>query len=341
MIKKDVKNFTLEDLKKEMGKIEEPAYRAKQIFYWLYKKGKTSFDEMSNMPAGLRENLKYAYFIAASRLVERLRSSDGTEKFLFSLKDNNFIETVLIRSNDRKTACISTQAGCKYGCSFCASGMRGFLRNLEASEIINQVLYLKFKLKHALTNIVFMGMGEPLDNYENLAKAAAIMTSPDGMNIGAGRITISTCGIVPGIKALKTFKPHVNLSVSLHAADDRLRNTIMPVNKKYPLEDVINACRDFAKESKKNVTFEYALIKDKNDSLHDADRLAALAKSADAKINLIAYSPVPQLKLRPSDEKSVEAFCSILEKKKIKVTLRRSKGADIAAACGQLAGRIK
>lgn len=338
MIRKDIKNFTLEELKKEMKAAGEPAYRAKQIFSWLYKKGKTGFGEMINMPEALKEKLEDKYCIGNLDLAQQLKSSDGTRKFLFKLKDGNFIETVLIYAKDRKTACISTQVGCKYGCTFCASGLRGFVRDLEVSEITKQILFLQFNLKHALTNIVFMGMGEPLDNYENVSKAVTIMTSPDGMNIGAGRITISTCGIVPGIKALKGLKSGINLSVSLHAANDRLRNTIMPVNKKYPLRELLEACSNFLKAKKGALTFEYVLIKGRNDSMKDAEELAAVARKFKAKVNLLVYSMVQQLDLKPPGTKEAEVFMKWLIDKNIKVTLRRSKGADIAAACGQLAG---
>jgi len=340
MIKKDIKDFTLEELKNQMNACGEPSYRARQLFSWLYKKGKNNFAEMSDVPAASRQKLEKNYYIGSFIPVERLKSSDGTEKFLFGLRDSNFIETVLIYSKKRSTVCLSTQVGCKYGCAFCASGLLGFIRNLSVSEIVNQVLFLEFGLKRKITNIVFMGMGEPLDNYENVKKAIVILNSSEGMNMSAGRITVSTCGIVPGIKALKALKAGINLSVSLHAADNRLRNTLMPINKIYPLEEVMMACRSFAETKKGDITFEYVLIKGKNDSLDDAGRLAALAKKVNAKINLLSYSPIPQSKLRPSGEKTIKAFASSLEKKKTKVTLRRSKGADIAAACGQLAVRI-
>ncbi len=338
---KSIKNFTLEELKRKMERMNEPSYRAAQVFLWLYKKDLRDFEEMNNVPAALRAGLKNRYSINALSLARRLKSADGTEKFLFKLNDGNFIESVLIYSGERGTVCLSSQVGCKYRCSFCASGLKGLVRNLETSEIIDQTMFLKFGLKRRITNFVFMGMGEPLDNYKNVAKAILIMTDPDGMNIAAKRITVSTCGIIPGIKALQTLKKGINLSVSLHAADDSLRSAVMPVNKKYPLKDIVEACRSFADTAKGDVTFEYVLIKGRNDSLDDAGRLAVLAKKAGAKINLLVYSPVPQLELKPSDEKTIKAFTELLEREKTKVTLRRSKGADIAAACGQLAGQFK
>ena len=339
MIKDDIMNFTLEELRGQMTYIGEPDYRAKQIFSWLYKKGLRNFGAMINMPPALRKKLDGKYRIGPLELAEHLKSSDGTEKFLFKLRDNNFIESVLIRAKDRKTICLSTQIGCKYACSFCASGLKSFVRNLDASEILNQVLFLEYNLGHRITNFVFMGMGEPLDNYENVSKAISIMTDPEGMNIGAKRISVSTCGIIPGIKALGNLKTAINLSISLHAAEDSVRSSLMPVNKKYPLRGLIKACEDFVKTAKGALTFEYVLIKGKNDSLKDAEKLAALAKKLNAKINLLIYSPVPQFSLKPSDAKDVEVFMRQLKKGRVRVTLRHSKGKDIAAACGQLAGR--
>ncbi|MDD5679824.1 MAG: 23S rRNA (adenine(2503)-C(2))-methyltransferase RlmN [Candidatus Omnitrophica bacterium] len=339
MVKQEIKNFTLGELEREIENIKEPSYRAKQIFFWIYKKGSRAFEEMDNIPEALRNKLKEKYCISAPTPVERLKSSDGTEKFLFRLKDGSFIESVLIPARDRNTVCLSTQVGCKHGCSFCASGLKGFVRNLDASEILNQILFLEYGLGCRITNFVFMGMGEPLDNYENVSKAISVMTEPEGMNISAKRITVSTCGIVPGIKALRTLKAGINLSVSLHAADDAVRSVLMPVNKKYPLKDLLKACSDFAKTAKGTITFEYVLIKGKNDSLKNADQLAAVAKKLNAKVNLLVYSSVPQFNFEPSAEKDIKAFMERLAGEKIKVTLRRSKGKDIAAACGQLAGR--
>ncbi|MBU4376378.1 MAG: 23S rRNA (adenine(2503)-C(2))-methyltransferase RlmN [Candidatus Omnitrophica bacterium] len=340
MTKKDIKNFTLEELKKEIENIGEPAYRARQLFSWLYKKGCGDFARMSNMPEALRQKLAGNYYIGDLILAERLRSVDGTEKFLFELYDNNFIESVLIYSKERKTACLSTQVGCKYACAFCASALRGFVRNLEVSEMVNQALFLKHELKSNLNNIVFMGMGEPLDNYENVTKAIEIMTSPEGMNVAAGRITISTCGIVPGIRELIAFKRGVNLSVSLHGADDKLRSALMPINKLYPLKALLKVCSEFVRAKKGMLTFEYVLIKGKNDSLEDADKLAAIVRKLGAKVNLLIYSPIARRGLASPCELEAEVFMKRLLGKKVKATLRRSKGKDIAAACGQLAGRV-
>ena len=338
---KDVKDFTLEELRKEIAKIQEPPYRARQLFFWLYRKGVYDFDRMSNFSKALREKLKKKYLIGTLELSEHLKSADGTEKFVFRLSDGNFIETVLILAKNRKTICLSTQVGCKFACSFCASGLRGFIRNLTPSEVINQVLFLRYDLRHNITNYVFMGMGEPLDNYENVSKAILIMNDPEGMDIGSRRITVSTCGIIPGIEKLKDLGLQINLSVSLHAANDKLRDKLLPVNKRYPLEKLIGACEKYVDKTGKIITLEYILIKGTNDSSEDADGLAKIAGRLGAKVNLIAYSKIPDLPFQSPQRKDIDTFMKRLVKKRIKITLRESKGKDIQAACGQLVARIK
>lgn len=340
MNKQDIKNFTLEELKEEMARLEEPVYRAEQIFSWLYKKGVGNFNDMINLPRLLNDKLNNNYYIGSFRLAKHLKSSDGTEKFAFGVLNGNFIETVLIYSKGRKTICLSTQVGCKYGCFFCASGLKKFIRNLTVSEIINQILFLQFNFKHTITNYVFMGMGEPLDNYENLSKAILIMNDSAGLGIGARRITVSTCGLIPGIEKLKNLELQVNLSVSLHAGNNRIRNELMPINNKYGLEKLIFACKDFIEKTGRMITFEYILIKGKNGSLKNADELAALVRNLKAKVNLIPYSVVSCFPFQASSAKDVGAFCSRLLKYGIKATIRESKGRDIQAACGQLIGEL-
>ncbi|MFH1848390.1 MAG: 23S rRNA (adenine(2503)-C(2))-methyltransferase RlmN [Candidatus Omnitrophota bacterium] len=335
---KDIKDLTLDELKKELAGLGEPSYRAKQIFSWLYHKGADDFDLMNNLPAPLKDKLKNKYSIGKLELTERLKSVDKTEKFLFKLADGNFIETVLIYTSDRATVCLSTQVGCKFACSFCASGLGGFTRDLAPSEITGQILFLCFGLKRKITNYVFMGMGEPLDNYDNVSRAILIMNDPKGMNIGSRRITVSTCGLVPGIRKLKDLGLQVNLSVSLHAANSELRDEVMPVNKRYPLRSLIEACESYIAEAGRMITFEYVLIRGKNDSLKDADELGAIAKRLRAKVNLIPYSAVPGLCFQPPLRKDIKAFAERISKKGARVTLRESKGGDIQAACGQLSG---
>ena len=339
MVKKDIKNFTLEELKKAIVEIERLPYRAEQIFSWLYQRGAQDFSEMSNIPKAFRDRLEQSYYISTLGLSEHLKAADGTEKFLFELSGGNFIETVLIYAKHRKTICLSTQVGCKFACAFCASGRRGFVRNLTPSEIINQIMFLQHNLKHKITNYVFMGMGEPLDNLKNVTKAIVIMNNPKGMDIGARRIAISTCGIISGIQKLKDLGLQVNLSVSLHATNNKLRNELMPINRCYPLEKLIKACENFINKTGRIIALEYILIRDKNDSLKDADRLASIAKRLKAKVNLIPYSTIPNLNLQSTQTRNIDILMKRLIKRGVSVTLRESKGADIRAACGQLAGK--
>lgn len=339
MNKKDIKSFTLEELKEEMKQFQEPAYRAGQIFYWLYQRGVSDFDKMSDISKMLRSKLEQAYYIGGFQLQAHLRSCDRTEKFLFKLADGNFIESVLIYAKQRKTICLSSQVGCKFACPFCASGSSGFTRNLTPSEITGQILFLQHKLKHKITNYVFMGMGEPLDNFENLKKALMIMNDSKGMDIGARRITISTCGIIPEIARLAQLGLQINLSVSLHGSNDELRNVLMPINKRYPLAKLIKACEDFRHKTGRMITLEYVLIKGKNNSLQDVDGLARIAKSLKAKVNLISYGKIPNRKFQPPSKEELKVFMTALRENGVKVTLRQSRGEDIQAACGQLAGR--
>jgi len=340
MVKKDIKNFTLGELKEEFKKISEPPYRAEQIFSWIYKKGVEDFSAMNNIPKLFMDKLTESYYVGSIKPLKQLKSIDGTEKVLFELDDGNLIEAVLICSGKRKTACLSTQAGCKHACVFCASGMNGFKRDLSVSEILSQILFLGHSLKHDITNFVFMGMGEPLDNYENISRAIKIMNSLKAMGIAARRITVSTSGIIPGIEKFKELGLQVNLSISLHAANNRLRDSLMPVNKKYPIEKLIKTCEDYIDGGGRMLTLEYIVFKDVNDSQKDIDDLSKIAKRLKAKVNLIPYSCVAGLKFKSLLREDVENVESGLLKKGISVTVRESKGKDIMAACGQLAGTI-
>lgn len=337
MNKTNIKDLTFEELKKALSELGEPAYRARQIFQWLFKKGTRSFNDITSLSKTLRDELDKRYYLDAVKLSKHLTSKDETEKFLFELSDGKFVETVLILAGDRKTACMSTQVGCKFACAFCASGKEGFTRNLTPSEITGQVLFLRHELGHKIDNYVFMGMGEPLDNLENVIVALEAMNSPDGMGIAARRITVSTSGIIPGIEKLKGLDVRVNLSVSIHATTNETRNALMPVNKLYPLEKLTGACEDYANKTGRMITLEYIMIENLNDSTRDASRLAKIAKHLDAKVNLIAYSPVPGYDFHAAPKERIKAFAKALAEKKVKSTLRESKGADISAACGQLA----
>ncbi len=339
--KTDIKDLSLDRLATELESLGEPAFRAKQIFAWLYRRGKATFGEFSDISRGLRDKLEERYFIGRLEAVERLRSADGVQKFLFRLGDGERVETVLIPSGTRRTVCLSTQAGCKYRCAFCASGLGGFRRDLTPSEITGQVLFVKDVMGEEPTNLVFMGMGEPLDNFDNVAGAIRIMNAAEGMGIAARRFTISTCGVVPGIERLAKLDLQVNLSLSLHAVTDRLRDRLMPVNRKYPLEEIVRACEAYLESGGRMMTLEYILIRDVNDTRNDAEGLAAIARRLRAKVNIIAYSPVPGLEFAPPEDAAMKEFVRWLEERRVQVTERRSKGADIAAACGQLAGHKK
>lgn len=341
MDKQDIKNFTLGELRKRVIGIDGQSYRAKQIFSRLYKKNAGHFSEMDSLPKRLIDELEQRYYIGAVDLREHQKSRDGTERFLFELDDGNFIESVLIYANRRKTACLSTQVGCKFACPFCASGRIGFIRDLTPSEIISQILFLLHRHGHKISNYVFMGMGEPLDNYENVSKALLIMNDTEGLGIGARRITISSCGIVPGIDKVGDLGLKVNLSISLHAVNNKRRNELVPVNRRYPLEKLIEACERYLKKTGRPVTLEYVLIKHRNHSRRDAEELAIIAGRLKAKVNLIACSAVAGLDYGPPLPKDINIFMNILLRRKVNVTLRKSKGLDIEAACGQLAGRGK
>jgi len=337
--KKDIENLTFAELKAELESWGEPAYRARQVFEWVYQKGAESFAAMTDLPKGLRQRLEDEFWLGVLELTEQLRSKDGTEKFLFRLRDGQRIETVLIPSGGRRTLCLSTQVGCKFACAFCASGAGGFKRNLVPSEMLGQVRFLRHRLDVRLTNFVFMGMGEPLDNLDNLVRTVRIMNAPEGMGIAARRITISTVGIVPAIEKLENLGLQVNLSLSLHATTDELRSRLLPVNRKYPLAELIKAGAHYARATGRMNTIEYILISGLNDTDADARRLASLARKLRAKINLVPYSPGCGAGFAPSPGPRQEAFLQTLESLGVGATVRRSKGGDIRAACGQLAGK--
>lgn len=334
----DIKKLTLSELEQVLKGWDSPAFYAGQIFSWIYKKGAADFEKMSNLPRELRRRLREEFYIFSLKLTEHLVSADGTEKFLFKLRNANLIEAVVIPADKRTTVCISTQAGCRWACVFCASGLSGFKVNLSSGEIIEQLLYLKgHSRQKKITHVVFMGTGEPLDNYDNLLKAARIINSPEALGIGARKITISTCGIIPGIRRLASEAIQFELSVSLHAADERTRSGLMPVNKKYPLKDLIRVCREYIKQTGRQVTFEYILLKGLNSSLQNARELVILLKGMDlVKVNLIPSNPIKELKIGPPQQPQIQAFKNYLLKHGVSVTIRRPRGEDIEAACGQL-----
>ena len=329
--------MNIRELEEELIKWKEPRFRARQVFSWVYKRGAQDFRQMSDLAQGLRTNLEEKFFLSSLKPVSRVKSFDGTQKFLFALRDESLIEAVLIPAEGRLTGCVSTQAGCKFACSFCASAMKGFKRDLSAGEMVDQALYPKNNSGgRRLTHLVFMGMGEPLDNYDNVLKAIRIINSPDGLNIGARRITVSTCGIIPGIRRLAGEALQIELSVSLHASLDSVRSRIMPVNKKYPLKELIAACRQYIEKTDRQITFEYILIEGVNSGLQSAQNLSKILRGLNCKVNIIPVNSLKECGLEPPGKVEILLFRDYLLKHGVKATLRRPRGQDIEAACGQL-----
>ncbi len=340
----DLKSLLLSDLREQLCNLGEPSYRAGQILDWLYKKRVDTIDKMTNLPRSLRSLLAEKFSLGTIEIVRVLGARDTTRKFLFRLTDGNLIESVLIPASpalyggraDRRTICVSTQVGCAYGCKFCASGLEGFSRNLSANEIVDQLIAVERATCEKIDNIVFMGMGEPLANLENVLRAVRIINAEWGLGIGARHITISTSGLAPQIRKLAEEPLQIRLAISLHGATDEVRNRIMPINRRYNIETLLSACDYYNAHKKQRLTFEYILIADVNDSDEQARLLSRHARRLSAKVNLIPYNNVSGLTwMRPS-EKRQEKFLSILRAQGNPATLRREKGHDIDAACGQL-----
>jgi len=327
-----------EELQELCTSIEEPAYRAGQILSWIYRKGAGSFAQMHNLPEQLREELQDKYLLYSTAVDSITESADGTEKFAIRLSDGNIIESVLLRNRRNVAACVSTQVGCAMACSFCASGKLGFERNLDAGEIVEQALHIRNRLSktESLTSIVFMGIGEPLANFDNVIRAIKIMNADWGLGISMRRITVSTVGMVAGIRRLAGEGLEINLAISLHAPDDFTRSGIIPSNKKNSIRKILTAAREYFEVTHRNISFEYTLIEGVNSSVKDAEDLASLLRGIQCNINIIPLNPIEESQLRPPDHKSAQAFCRTLEKKGMVVTLRRKKGDDADAACGQL-----
>ena len=337
----DIKNFTLEELIKVLEKGKFPKFYAKQIFIWIYEKRVEDFYLMTDLSKENRDVLQSMFYFSNLELLKEETSADGTKKFLFGLEDGLSIEAVFIPEVKRSTLCLSTQVGCKFKCSFCESGKKGFKRNLKVSEIINQYLFIADKIRSdKITNIVFMGIGEPLDNFDNTTKTIKIFIKQRGLCLAARRISISTCGLVPEIYKLAELDLKIKLSVSLHAANNDLRNQLMPINQKYPLELLIPAIEQFSKISNHSVIFEYVLMKDRNTKKEDAVELAQLIVQTGAKLNIIVYNG-SSLDFSPPQEEEINNFKNELNKKGIFFTLRKSRGQDINAACGQLKSKIE
>ena len=364
----DIKSLAREEIEARFKLWNEPAYRVAQLLDWLYVRRAATWDAMTNLPKTLREKLRENFSLQILELARKQGSQDTTQKFLWKLADGAFIESVLIPANpasrdggseasDRLTLCISTQVGCAYGCKFCASGLDGWKRNLTPDEIVEQVLAVergkaaqgagheargreasspKPTAPRLVDNLVVMGMGEPLANYDNLLKALKILNAPWGGGIGARKITISTSGLAPQIRRLAQEPMQFRLAISLHGATDETRNKIMPVNRKHPLKELVNACEEYQHEKGRMITLEYILIAGVNDAIGQTKPLASLARKLFAKVNLIPYNQVEGLEWERPSEEACEHFLAALEKEKVTATLRREKGGDIDAACGQL-----
>ncbi len=339
----NIKTFNRDELKARLIGLGLRPYRAGQVRQWIYQHHARSFDDMSNIATGERELLAGIFSIPALKIVRSERSSDGTRKFLFGLEDGHAVESVLIPDQDRLTLCISSQVGCQQACRFCLTGQGGFVRDLKAWEITDQVLEVSDIVRTeggmAITNIVLMGMGEPLANFDEVAGALRTMTDDSGLAISPRRITLSTDGIVPGIDRLAASGLKVNLAVSLNASTDELRDRIMPVNSRYPLRELLAACRRFPLDRRRRITFEYVLLGGVNDSTEDAERLARLLRGIRCKVNLIPFNPFAGSPFRRPDEASVRRFQQVLLERHYTAPVRESRGRDISAACGQLRER--
>lgn len=334
----DLKEFTLDELEQLMAAWGQPRYRARQVTKWLYK-GITAYEEMTDVARSFREELASRAPLSRLRLAGQQAASDGVRKLLLALKDGHHIEAVLIPEESHATLCLSSQVGCAQGCAFCLTARRGFIRNLTAGEMVNQILAARTLLPPdlPLTNLVFMGMGEPLANYAALARALRIITAAWGLNFSPRRITVSTVGLAPLIPQLGR-EAKFNLTISLNAPDDDLRSRLMPVNRRYPLETLLKACRDFPLPRHRRITFAYVLLKDLNDSDAQARQLARLLQGLRVKINLIPFNPHARLPFAAPEESRILEFQEILRQKNYTVFIRESRGQEIAAACGHLAG---
>jgi len=331
-----LKSMTLPELSAVLKELGQPGFRAKQLYTWLHR-GARSYDEMSNLPQSLRQQLAQQYPICAPDVVRKQESQkDGTIKYLWRLSDGNCVETVLMRYHYGNTVCISTEVGCRMGCAFCASTLGGLVRKLEPFEMLDQVLFTQVDSGLPISHIVLMGIGEPLDNFDNVMRFLELVNSADGMNISMRHISLSTCGLVPKIRELAKKKLQLTLSVSLHAPSDETRNTIMPVNKAYNTEELLQACRDYYAETGRRISFEYAMIHGVNDSEADARLLLKRLKGLPAHMNLIPLNHVEESPLKPSTRAAVMRFQQILEDGGVPATVRRTLGGDIDASCGQL-----
>ena len=335
--KKDIKSMTLEELTKELAALGEKPFRAKQIYDWLHVKMATDFEQMSSLSRDLRARLSQCCSITALKTVgERISAADGTRKYLFGLEDGNVIESVWMQYHHGNSVCISSQVGCRMGCRFCASTLDGLERNLRPSEMLDQIYRIQSITGERVSNVVVMGSGEPMDNYDNVVRFLRLISHEKGLNISQRNLTVSTCGIVPGILQFAEEGLQVTLALSLHAPNDEVRKTLMPIANRYHLEDVLKACRVYFEKTGRRLTFEYSLVKGVNDNLKEAAALTGLLKDQHGHVNLIPVNPIKERDYVQSDRKAVEAFKKYLENHGINATVRRDMGRDIGGACGQL-----
>lgn len=338
----DIKSLNLDELNKFVEGMGEKAFRGKQIYEWLHVKLARSFDEMSNISVALRSKLEDTCELTALNPVQVLTSEiDGTKKYLFELSDGNIIESVLMRYHHGNSVCISTQAGCRMGCRFCASTIDGLARNLRPSEMLDEIYSIERDIGERVSNIVLMGSGEPLDNFDNVMKFLELISDKNGLNISQRNITLSTCGLVPKIYELADRGMQITLAISLHAYDDETRKELMPVANAYSIEKILGACRYFFDKTGRRITFEYSLVAGVNDNEEGAVKLGELLKGMNCHVNLIPVNPIKERDFKQSDRKAIEKFKNKLEKYGFNVTLRREMGRDINGACGQLRKRYK
>lgn len=332
----NILNFTLEELQNWMKDNGESAFRAKQVFSWIYKEV-WNFDDMKNIPGSLKEKLKENFLIEIPKIVDVYESNvDGTKKILLSFNDNNLIECVLMKYKHGNSICVSTQVGCRMGCKFCASTIGGRIRDLTSGEILSEIMVAQKLLGERISNVVLMGSGEPLDNFDNVIKFLKLVNAEYGLNIGQRHITLSTCGIVPKIKELADLDLSITLAISLHAFSDEKRKTIMPIANKYSIAEILEACRYYMDKTGRRITYEYSLVSGVNDSKEDAKSLAQLLKKMNCHVNLIPVNEIKENTLKRPSKKTIEDFEEILKVHGIEVTVRREMGTDINAACGQL-----
>jgi len=333
---KNIKDYNLEELKQEFVQMGEKPFRAEQVFRWIYKEEVKKFDEMTNLSLELREKLKQNYKMCNYKILKKQVASDGTIKYLFDVLDGNAIETVLMKYHHGYSICVSSQIGCKMGCKFCASTGINFIRNLSSGEIVEQILAVERDNGIKISNVVFMGIGEPLNNYNNVVNAIRIINNPKGINIGARHISVSTSGLVPGIYRLADENIQCTLSISLHATNNKKRSSMMPVNNAFPIEELLQACKDYIAKTNRRISFEYALAKDNNDNLEDAKELVHLLRGMLCHVNLIPINKIENGAYSKSSNENIMQFRDYLNDHGIVATIRRELGSDIDAACGQL-----